>query len=110
MIPERELLELIGKTEQEQVDYLVESKFIRFLPCTQYKASGVVRMESLADLADRLWQEAIEKAEPEISCSMAQISRICGKRAWVDFFAYSAKPIHRIIAAIIALQRAGVEI
>jgi hypothetical protein len=105
-ITEQEILDLLEKTEQEQIN-LFASRHILIKRTNCVSPCGLI-YESLADLAERLWEKARDRSE--LDQVMAQISRNCGQRAWVDFFAYKAKPIHRIVAAIIALKRAGIKL
>ena len=112
MIPEEELLALIDKTEEEQYNWLAENKVLKPDATVVLYLCHIGRPESLADLADRLWKRAniktifpiatvYEYMYPEIEVTQANR---CSMMEWL---AMDALPIHRIIAAIIAIHRSG---
>jgi hypothetical protein len=119
-IPEDELLDLLNKAESEAIEWLSHHDHI-ILDCVEKfsfldgKVHKVPVWESLADCAERLWEKAkiktifpiaavYEHLYPEIEVNQANR---CSMMEWL---AMDSKPIHRIVAAIIALQRSGVEI
>jgi hypothetical protein len=143
-IPEQELLELPKKTEEEQAKWLSDKYILKSSPvylrptftglgdrdgvCEETLAGDTTwnqRLESLADLAERLWKKAREIKLCEggdlltALCDVAGVMENrkkctqCGHESSagsVFFWATDADAIHRIVAALIALQRAGVEI
>jgi hypothetical protein len=134
-IPEQELLELPKKTEEEQAKWLSDKYILKSSPvylrptftglgdrdgvCEETLAGDTTwnqRLESLADLAERLW----EKMWDGKSLGMTwRITRDClllvggnteFEESLMKWWAMFSRPIHRIVAALTALKRAGVEI
>lgn len=96
-----ELLELLTKTEEEQNDWIRDAQLLITMNacCT-------------ARLAERLW----EKAKYDLTFEIIKLVSVTGKillesASRFDIFYWlgmESKPIHRIVAALIALRRAGV--
>ena len=100
MIPKNELLALLDKTEQERALWLKDKGIL------SYRCRATAIDETLADLAERLWKRALH-----VNLDFAM--RIVADKLAVDFDRFWKmyyKSIHRIDAAIIALQRAGVDV
>jgi hypothetical protein len=116
--PEQELLELPKKTEEEQRRFLRVNKItsIRYpVECVQCGEDLSVHHkveESLADLAERLWEKAFTKAYKKLLSTMLHVYSLQRAVSASEsfFWMFEAKPINRIVAALIALQRAGVEL
>lgn len=108
-IPKDELLALVEKDDGDCFIFFFDRGFIETHTCDWCENQT---SESLADLAERLWEKATSCeviTSLHIACGIVSGINSCDNdivRGW--FFVY-AKPIHRIVAAIIALQRAGVE-
>jgi hypothetical protein len=122
--PEQELLGLLKKTEEEQINWLEKNEILK-VPARLYDVCDHILFESLADLAERLWKKAREiklceggdlltalcdvagVMENRKKCTQCEHESSAGS---VFFWATDADAIHRIVAALIALQRAGVEL
>lgn len=116
-IPEQELLDLLNKTEEERQKWFLDHDMLFVLA---EKEEQWTLYETEADLADRLWERANKtylkesmviiyqrEVRPNIVFNIVTAGRFYeDSRNW---FLYDAKSIHRIVAAIIAIQRAGQE-
>jgi uncharacterized UBP type Zn finger protein len=115
---EQELLGLLKMTEEEQIKWLDGKEIL-----AMKHAYGFT--ESLADLAERLWRKAREIESDENSYLLTALCDVadfvenrkkcsqCGHELYsgVSFFwATDADAIHRIVAALIALQRAQINL
>jgi hypothetical protein len=120
--PEQELLDLLNKPECEQIQYFLDNHILKSRETIRDYFIPIV---SLADLAECLWKKAREIKLCEggdlltALCDVAGVMENrkkctqCGHESSagsVFFWATDADAIHRIVAALIALQRAGVEI
>lgn len=105
-IPEEsELIAMLDKTEKEQLRSLQNMGVMVIRPETN--ESFDYWWESLPDLAERLW----EKAKPRLTVHiLAMVFNFEDEENLLLNWIRDAKPIHRIVASLIALKRAGVEI
>lgn len=112
MIPESELLALLDKSEEDVGDYLADKGILTMQHRFCVEHGSVEIAESLADLAERLWERTVEKVGTVNFNNIVEM--IAEKTTTIPnafvFRQFYLKPIHRIIAAIIALQRSGEEI
>jgi len=95
-ISEEEILDLLTKTEKEQMVWLIDNGI-----AGKSDHFDIRVIESLPELAERLWEKAIEKA---ISYLLDVI---------IEFkmtLVIKSDSIHRIVAASLVLKRAGAKI
>ena len=128
---EQEFLDLLKKTEEEIYEFLdsKENKkhVFEYTECTHTcticdESMTCFCVESLADLAERLWEKAVEKVGTKLVSYLSESidkfdtpefilksgrSMACEWKVWWLFY---AKPIHRIVASLITLQRSGAKI
>lgn len=125
---EAELIALLEKTPTEQENYLACNKIQKSTNCfsvccpdCDYSWDEDV-YESLPDLAERLWDKAQYECQKQyiaFTNSMVDVFALVtclikpeegtSKAEFWCWWACEAKPIHRIIAALIALKRSGIE-
>jgi len=122
-IPEAELLGLLTKTEEEREQVFVKYGLLKSRRVSHVLTQNVTSMEihairnkdinrelfvheTEADLAERLWK----KAKSHLTLNI--LHEVFGGDSYELMINWirDAEPIHRIVAAIIALQRVGVEI
>lgn len=110
-IIEAKLFALLGKIKEEQTDWLTEKDILQ----QQDKGhTGFFRVESLPDLAERLWEKALKISRKtnwdELLDAMHETLNIIPEGFHFDqFWMYYAKPIHRIVASLLAMKRARKE-
>jgi hypothetical protein len=120
---EAEILGLLTKTEEEQIEYLYIENNIMKNRWDIANGDNLTVEESLPDLAERLWRKAYTIGHiPGIGdvflSAIKEVHKIIFPKnygqvemeEWMYFWALEAKPIHRIVAALLAIKRAGVEI
>jgi hypothetical protein len=107
---EKELLDLPGKTEDEQIVFLSSRNILNAYQCHK---CDLEQCESLADLAERLWGKL-----PNDLSGLADVYKQVNhlrkdqalEGAYWKWWAIESIPIHRIVAALIALKRSGGEL
>lgn len=117
--PETECMKLLDMTEQEANEWLQDYDHL-ISDCPEklsFVNGNVIKVhvwESLPDLSNRLWKLAVKHLTlpkaiqdvTEYSTGVRPMKRESIEAWWI----YTSQPIHRIIAALIALGRAGVEL
>lgn len=110
---EAALVALLDKSDVEHIEFLSTRRISKAYKCHNPKCD-LEKYESLADLAERLWKLACEHAElsnamdeiyPIKSCFNGPETRCRFYQWWL----FDTTSIHRIVAALIALRRSGVE-
>jgi hypothetical protein len=120
MIPENELLDLLDKTKQEQKQWAIDKYLVKVIGSTGGADDETV-YESLADLAERLWEMAYlaNIHSPLLDNAIVRIYenttgiRVISKADKITMLTWWLEPkkiIHRTVAALIALGRAGVDV
>ena len=116
---EQDFLDLLNKTKDEQIKWLTDRGILNgYDRDIQHPVWGCTakytQQESLADLAERLWEKAMKQGTT-LTVAMVHVADYCEKKKIIatqvfHWFCYYAKPIHRIVASLIALQRSEVEV
>jgi hypothetical protein len=106
----------VKMTEEETYRYLTESGIISITDC-QFYLVHYVRPESLADIAERLWEKACMECCLHLILAMRQVYEyqygleIKRTPEFIDkHYLFTPDSGRDIATALIALQRAGVEI
>lgn len=115
---EEEILGLLDKIEGEQIDWIrIKGIFGLCMFCTHHSPTHISgHRESLADLSDRLWRLAVEKCIHVLGDSMLLMeAKMFPKEklpieplTLMSWWQFHSTSIHRIVAALLALKRAGV--